>query len=187
MSKEKIGGYCCVYDVIDTYKTMWDRGVFSAAEKMVADGGVMPVFFAHETLGKVPVGDCKMLRSDNTGLYYEAEIYDTDIGYHMTQAIDGRSASGTSFSFLSLEEYVRAHATEKIVHFKKAHMREISPVVWPGIRETTCVVLHSERLGIENGGAERLESFRAVVGHRQVRTRAALNLLDTLHKECIDE
>lgn len=180
----KIGGYCCVYDVIDTYQTIWDRGVFFGAEQSVESGIKMPMFYAHNTQGRVPVGGCSVLRSDDVGLYFEGDIYDNDVGYTLLQAVADGTVTGTSFTFRSLEEYSRGIGDKKIVHFKRAEMREISPVVWPGIRETTCEVLECERLEIAREcSAERLNAFRATVIDRQVQTRAALEMITTLNEE----
>lgn len=132
----RIGGLLVPYGVKDNYDTIWDKGVFRDAVRSLKQGP-FPMFYSHDIYGKIPVGAVTALVDDEDALRYEADVFASEAGVDMLRAINKRTVRHTSFTFATVDTYKR----DGLWHFRKADLIEVSPVVWPGINETTCEII----------------------------------------------
>lgn len=122
----KIRGYASVFRNVDSYGEVVDPGAFVdwLAENR---GKSIPILYYHDAWGWLPVGKTTLLREDNFGLYYEADIItETQVGQEVAALVAEGVIEGASFAFRTLDEYKE----DDIWHLAKLELREISVVLW---------------------------------------------------------
>lgn len=118
--KGKFTGYASVFDVVDSYGTVFDRGAF---RKTVKDhNGRFPIVWMHEV--KEPIGSA-IVDEDEKGLRVREGQLDLDVqrGREVYSGMMKSYITDMSHRFFP----IRSRPVDRITHFQEVRLREISP------------------------------------------------------------
>jgi HK97 family phage prohead protease len=104
----KVRGYASVFGNLDRTNEVVDRGAFSNWIKANPDTQI-DIYWQHEhvkgNLGAKPIGVATLIKQDRKGLYFEAEISDTQQGLDVQALLKTHGRTGASFGFKTIDRY----------------------------------------------------------------------------------
>lgn len=125
-------GYGSVFGVLDSYDDIVLPGAFAETLKAAKDSGVMPAMLWQHDPAQ-PIGVWSLMREDDTGLYVEGQILDTQTGRDAYTLLKAGALSGLSIGY-SVDAYViRKDETlgREVRDLSAISLWEVSPVTFP--------------------------------------------------------
>lgn len=118
-----VRGYASIFGNIDRDGEIVDKGAFRAWLNSDRQKNI-PYIWMHQ-IADLPVGTITALKEDEKGLYYEAEILDTEAGRDLIKAIRAGAVKSASFSYDIIDSY---NDLDEIQHLSQLNLLEISAV-----------------------------------------------------------
>lgn len=121
-------GYASVYDVIDAFGDIVERGAFTKTLSASQRSGIMPaMLWQHDTTQ--PIGVWTEIQSDEYGLRVTGQLADTTLGNEAYTLMKLGALSGLSIGYsVVLAEYDRERDARLL---KEISLWEVSPVTFP--------------------------------------------------------
>lgn len=124
-----IRGYASIFGNTDAMGEVVDSGAFTAwiRENPAKD---LPLFWAHDHKydpTRTPIGKTTLLREDSRGLYFEAEILDTNKGKEIQKLVEAGAVEGSSFAYFTHDAYV---GPDGLDHLAELEPRELTVCTW---------------------------------------------------------
>lgn len=133
-----IKGYACVWGVVDSYGTIFRRGAFA---KSIQERGPdsaskykIVLLWQHEMHN--PIGQVRVLREDDYGLYFEAVADDIPEGIRAVKQVRSGTINQFSFGFTYVWDALEWNDELDVIEVREASLYEISPVTIAANRET---------------------------------------------------
>jgi len=121
-------GYGSVYDVIDAYGDIVERGAFAETLKKSEVSGIMPAMLWQHNASS-PIGIWTAMHEDDYGLHVMGELADTTLGNEAYTLMKMGALSGLSIGYSVVrEEYDRKRDARLL---KQINLWEVSPVTFP--------------------------------------------------------
>ncbi len=143
----KVRGYAAVFGNLDAHDEIIDEGAFSdwIAENPSKS---VPVFWQHDHVGGLfsgsherPIGVTTLLRQNAKGLYFEAELADTEKAREIGTLLQAGAIKGASFAFGVRDQYEQ----DEVWHLKSLNLKEISAVNWGANPEAYIEIIPQEQ------------------------------------------
>jgi len=118
-------GYACVFGVVDSYGTVFDKGAF---KKTVREHkGWLPLVWMHSPCD--PIGRA-LVEEDETGLLVKEGTLDLDVqrGAEVYSGMKKGYITQMSHSFRTIKDAQVTDAGDTVLHIKEVQSFEISPV-----------------------------------------------------------
>jgi uncharacterized protein len=170
-----IKGYACVWGVPDTYGTVWIKGAFSKSiqERGPDSGSKLKIVCLWQHITQDPIGRILVLREDDYGLYFEAEM---DEGVVSAERALKQVRSGTinqfSFGFNYVWDKMEYDEQNDWVICMEGELFEISPVTRGAQKETYAIRSAEEQAGLIEELNEDTELFiRSIPRANQLEAR----------------
>ena len=146
----RVRGYASIFGNVDSYGEVVDAGAFSDWLAENPDTS-LPLFWEHDHVfafenPALPIGKTTMIRQDAKGLYYEAELADTDKAREVAALIEQGAIKNASFAFSVVDQYQE----DEVWHLSALTPKEISPVNWGANDQAYIEVIPSQETQ-ENG------------------------------------
>lgn len=140
-----IVGYAAVYydGTRETEYLLWgevrERIMPGAFDKTMGDGDDVRALKNHDPnqlLGRLSA-DTLTLKSDDTGLRYDIDVPDTQVGRDTVVEIKRRDMTGSSFAFVVTDEVWRKEEGVEIREIRGVQLFDVGPVTFPAYDATT--------------------------------------------------
>jgi len=144
-------GYASVYDVIDAFGDIVERGAFTNTLSASERSGIMPaMLWQHDTTQ--PIGVWTTIKSDQYGLRVAGQLADTTLGNEAYTLMKLGALSGLSIGYsVVLAEYDRERDARLL---KEISLWEVSPVTFPANKDARISEVKSTDSGYR--GLERI-------------------------------
>lgn len=133
-----IRGYAVVWSVVDSFGTMFKRGAFT---KSIQERGPdsqskykIVLLWQHEM--RNPIGRVLVLREDDYGLYFEAEVDDIPEGIRAAKQVKSGTINQFSIGFNYVWDMIDYNEELNVFEVREASLFEISPVTIASNMET---------------------------------------------------
>lgn len=147
-------GYASVFDVVDSYGTVFDKGAFKKTLK--EHKGQLPIVWMHDVYS--PIGLARV-KEDDKGLWVEGQLdLDVEKGRDVYSGMQKGYITEMSHSFASVKSATTSEEGEDILHYKEVRSFEVSPT-------TTNFASNSEAqiVSVRSTLSESLDEIEAVV------------------------
>jgi len=122
-------GYGCVYGVKDSYKCVWEPGVFAATLADWRSKQDLPSFYLQHDWDNL-IGQWLDMREDNKGLWVKGRFINSVFGDHAKALVAEDIAKGLSIGFVAIDERIENENDWETYtrYITKADLYEISLV-----------------------------------------------------------
>lgn len=133
-----IKGYLLVWGVMDSYRTIWLKG---CCAKSIADRGPdstakQKIIFLWQHDQRDPIGQFRVLKEDDYGLYFEAVVDDVTNGIRALKQVRSGTLNGFSVGFNYVWDKIEYDDTLDALVIREVELHEGSVVTIPSQSET---------------------------------------------------
>jgi HK97 family phage prohead protease len=166
-----IFGYAAVfYDgTPETEYELWtnvrERIMPGAFDRAIGEGDDVRGLFNHDAnnlLGR-STAETLALRADDTGLRYDIQPPDTQIGRDVVTMIERGDLTGSSFAFIVTDEDWRKEDKQEIREIRGVQLFDVGPVTYPAYEATTTNLRDSD------GALESYRQWQTAQRARRIR------------------
>lgn len=173
-----IRGYAAVWGVVDSYGTVFVRGAFakSIEERGPESSSKYKILLLWQHDRRDPIGRITVLREDDYGLYFEAEIDEFPQGDRALTQVNSGTINQFSFGFNYVWDKLDYNETLGVIEVREVELFEISPVTIGSNMETFALRSPEGRdvvLSLLNTEAE--EFIRSIPRDKQLEARQLFN------------
>ena len=169
-----IRGYAAVWGVIDSYRTYWIRGAFA---KSIQDRGPdsqskykIVMLWQHDR--RDPIGRITVLREDDYGLYFEAEIDEVPSGDRALKQVRSGTINQFSFGFDYVWDKLDYNEELDAIGVREVELFEISPVTMGANPETFAYRSPEQHAALlEELNSETEDFIRSIPRQQQLELR----------------
>lgn len=169
-----IKGYAAVWGVIDSYRTVFIRGAFAKSinERGPESSSKYKILLLWQHDRRDPIGRVTVLREDDYGLYFEAELDEFPQGDRALAQIQSGTINQFSFGFNYVWDKIEYNEQLGAYEVREAELYEISPVTIGANMETFALRDPEGRAAIaEVLHAETEEFIRSIPREKQLELR----------------
>lgn len=122
-------GYGCVYGPLDSYRCIWEPGVFAASLSAWRSKNDWPSFYLQHDWDLL-IGEWTDMYEDNKGLVVKGRFINSAWGDHGRALVKEKIAKGLSVGFIAIDEFRENEDdwTKMVRHITKADLYEVSLV-----------------------------------------------------------
>ena len=146
-------------------------GAFDRAVRDLDDAACLLNHDPNYIIGRVSARTLN-LSVDRIGLRYECDPPENQVGKFVTQAIERKDVTGSSFGFEVTEQVWREQEDRLIREIVEVRLFDVGPVVFPAYRSTTAQLSQRSRTAID-------EFRQSLPKRRLARARRRLQLLES--------
>lgn len=180
-----IRGYAAVWGVIDSYGTVFIRGAFakSIEERGPDSASKYKILMLWQHERHNPIGRVTVLREDDYGLYFEAEIDEIPEGDRALTQVNSGTINQFSFGFNYVWDKIEYNETLNIFEIREVELFEISPVTIGSNMETFALRSPEGREAVLAALLEDAEYFiRSIPRDKQLEARQLFNRYTALRQ-----
>lgn len=136
-----VKGYLCVWEVVDSHGTIWTKGAFarSLKERGPGSNASQKILFLWQHDQKDPIGRFLVLKEDNFGLYFEAEVDPVPSGERALIQINSGTINQFSTGFDFIWDRLEWDEDAEAVRVNEVDLYEGSCVSFASIKETYAI------------------------------------------------
>lgn len=136
-----VKGYLCVWEVVDSHGTIWTKGAFarSLKERGVGSNATQKILFLWMHDQRDPIGRFLVLKEDDFGLYFEAELDNVPSGDRALVQIKSGTINQFSTGFDFIWERLEYDEVYDAVRVNEVDLYEGSCVTFASIKETFAI------------------------------------------------
>jgi uncharacterized protein len=172
--KRTIKGYLFVWNVVDTYRTVFVKGCFakSIREHGPQSSSNRKIAFLWQHKLDDPAGRFTKLEEDDYGLYFEAECDDVPTGERMLRQVRSGTINQFSGGFNYIWDKMEYEEERDVVLIKEAELMEGSGVTIASIEETHALRTPEQLNSLKEQLIEETEEFiKSIPRSRQLELR----------------
>lgn len=179
-------GYGAVFGNVDSYGDVIAKGAFAETLKKARSSGVWPALLSQHGGpfgdGNTPIGIYTEMREDDTGLWVEGKLANTERGkeaYELLKMKPRPAYNGLSIGFRATEWVMRSKPEEPRRTLKSVDLLEVSLVTFPANTKARVVSVKSEfnprdiEDSLREAGLSRADSVKAVAVFKSMLQRDA--------------
>lgn len=178
-----VKGYLCVWERVDSHGTIWTKGAFarSIKERGPGSNATQKILFLWMHDMKDPIGRFTVLKEDNFGLYFEAEIDPVPSGDRALIQINSGTINQFSTGFDFIWERLEWDETAEAVRVNEVDLYEGSCVSFASIKETYAIRSVEQLEGLRDVAKAEVDALLIQVPRKlQIELRQALTEYVTL-------
>lgn len=176
-------GYGAVFGNVDSHGDVIAKGAFTATLKQAKASGIWPAMLSQHGWsdgGDTPVGIYTEMREDNTGLWIEGKLANTERGreiYELLKMTPRPALNGLSIGFRAKEWTTRTMPDDPRRTLKEVELLEVSLVTFPSNGKARVTSVKSEfnpreiEDGLRDAGLSRADSVKAVAVFKSMLLR----------------
>ena len=138
LEERVIKGYLNVWEVVDSFGTIWTRGAFakSIRERGPESGATQKMVFLWQHRQDDPIGQFRVLTEDDYGLYFEAIIDDVESGNRCLKQVRSGTINQFSIGFGYIWDKMEYDEKVDAVRLFEVELMEGSAVTFGSVKET---------------------------------------------------
>jgi len=180
-----IKGYLTVWNVVDSYETIWTKGCFakSIRERGPGSQSKAKILFLWMHRQDEPIGQFRVLEEDTYGLYFEAVLDDIPEADRCLKQVRSGTINQFSFGFEYLWDKLEWDTAVEAVRIFEAELFEGSAVTFGSNRETYAVRSETDLAVEKEFLDDETEDFiKSVPRSRQLELRQLISRHISLSK-----